>query len=146
MKINGSLKPAFDTIVAFGENSAIAHAKPSSRKLKVGDVILIDFGATFNGYCSDMTRTFVFGKCSEEIEKLYNIVLGANEIAIDCIRSGIPPREADRVARNYLDLHRMESYFNHSLGHGVGLEIHEYPALSSRILTDDRLEDRKSVV
>ncbi len=141
MKINGSLKPAFDTIVAFGENSAIAHAKPSSRKLKVGDVILIDFGATFNGYCSDMTRTFVFGKYSEEIEKLYNIVLGANEIAIDCIRSGIPPREADRVARNYLDLHRMESYFNHSLGHGVGLEIHEYPTLSSRILTDDRLKD-----
>lgn len=141
MKINGSNKPSFDTIVAFGENSAIAHAKPSQRKLKVGDVILIDFGATYNGYCSDMTRTFVFGECSEEIEKLYNIVLGTNEIAIDCIRSGIPPREADRVARNYLDLYRLESYFNHSLGHGVGLQIHEYPTLSSRIVTDERLQD-----
>ncbi len=141
MKINGSEKPSFDTIVAFGENSAIAHAKPSDRKLKVGDVILIDFGATFNGYHSDMTRTFVFGSCSEEIENLYNIVLGANEIAIDCIRSGIPPREVDRVARNYIDLHKMGYYFNHSTGHGVGLEIHEYPTLSSRIITDDRLQD-----
>lgn len=141
MKINGSLKPSFDTIVAFGENSAIAHAKPSSRKLKAGDVILIDFGATYNGYCSDMTRTFVYGYCTEEIENLYNSVLGANEIAINCIRSGIPPREADRVARNFLDLHRLSHYFNHSLGHGVGLEIHEYPALSSRVTTDDRLKD-----
>ncbi len=141
MKINGSSKPSFDTIVAFGENTAIAHAKPSERKLKVGDVILIDFGATYNGYCSDMTRTFVFGECSEEIEKLYNIVLGTNEIAINCIRSGIPPREADRVARNYLGLHRLESYFNHSLGHGVGLQIHEYPTLSSRIVSDERLQD-----
>ena len=141
MKVNGSEKNAFDTIVAFGENSAIAHAKPSDRKLKVGDVILIDFGATYKGYHSDMTRTFVFGECSEEIEKLYNIVLGANEIAIDCIRSGIPPREADRVARNYLDLHRLATYFNHSLGHGVGLEIHEYPTLSSRVMTDERLQD-----
>ncbi len=141
MKVNGSEKNAFDTIVAFGENSAIAHAKPSDRKLKVGDVILIDFGATYKGYHSDMTRTFVFGECSEEVEKLYNIVLGANEIAIDCIRSGIPPREADRVARNYLDLHRLATYFNHSLGHGVGLEIHEYPTLSSRVMTDERLQD-----
>ncbi len=141
MKINGSLKPSFDTIVAFGENSAIAHAKPSDRKLKVGDIILIDFGATYNGYCSDMTRTFVFGSVSEEIEKLYNMVLGANEIAISSMRSGIPPREVDRVARNYLDLYRMSSYFNHSLGHGVGLEIHEYPTLSSRVMTDDRLQD-----
>lgn len=141
MKTNGSSKPSFDTIVAFGENSAIAHAKPSDRKLKVGDVILIDFGATYNGYCSDMTRTFVFGECSEKIEQLYNAVLGANEIAIDCIRSGIPPREADRVARNYLDLFLLSPYFNHSLGHGVGLEIHEYPTLSQRIKTDDKLLD-----
>lgn len=141
MKINGSEKPSFDTIVAFGENSAIAHANPSSRKLKIGDVILIDFGATYKGYHSDMTRTFVFGNCSEEIENLYNIVLGANEIAIDCIRSGIPPREVDRVARNYIDLHKMGFYFNHSTGHGVGLEIHEYPTLSSRVTTDDRLQD-----
>ncbi len=88
-----------------------------------------------------MTRTFVFGSVSEEIEKLYNMVLGANEIAISSMRSGIPPREVDRVARNYLDLYRMSSYFNHSLGHGVGLEIHEYPTLSSRVMTDDRLQD-----
>ena len=72
-----ALEEEISITVAFGENSAIAHAKPSDRKLKVGDVILIDFGATFNGYHSDMTRTFVFGSCSEEIENLYNIVLGA---------------------------------------------------------------------
>lgn len=141
MKVNGSLNPSFDTIVAFGENAAIAHAKPSERKLKRGDVILIDFGATYAGYCSDMTRTFVFGECSEEIEKLYNAVLGANEIAIDCMRSGIPPREADRVARNYLDVNGLAECFNHSLGHGVGLEIHEYPSLSPNITSDDRLCD-----
>lgn len=141
MKINGSIKPSFDTIVAFGENSAIAHAKPSDRKLKKGDVILIDFGATYKGYCSDMTRTFVFGECSEEIENIYNIVLGANEIAISAMRSGIPPREADRVARNFIDLHGYGECFIHSLGHGVGLEIHEYPRLSSNNLSDERLLD-----
>lgn len=139
MKINGSLKPSFDTIVAFGENTAIAHAKPSSRKLKKGDAILIDFGATYNGYCSDMTRTFVFEECSKEFEQIYNIVLGANEIAISAMRSGIPPREADRVARNFIDLHGYADCFIHSLGHGVGLEIHEYPRLSVNDLSDDRL-------
>lgn len=141
MKVNGSVRPSFDTIVAFGENSAIAHAKPGNRQLKYGDVILIDFGATYNGYCSDMTRTFVFGGCSEEFEQIYNAVLGANEIAISCIRSGIPLREADRVARNYLDLHNLAPYFTHSLGHGVGLQIHEYPSLSPNDTTDNRLQD-----
>lgn len=145
MRINGSDGVSFDTIVAFGENSAIAHAKPSDRQLKRGDIILIDFGAKCNGYCSDMTRCFVFGECSEYIERMYNCVLGANEIAIGAIRSGMPCAEADRVARNYINVFGYGESFTHSLGHGVGVDIHEAPYLSSRAARSEVLEDNMVV-
>ena len=145
MRINGSDGVSFDTIVAFGENSAIAHAKPSDRQLKHGDIILIDFGAKCEGYCSDMTRCFVFGECSEYIRRIYKCVLGANEIAIGAIRSGMPCAEADRIARNYIEVFGYGESFTHSLGHGVGVDIHEAPYLSSRADRSDVLEDNMLV-
>ena len=145
MRMNGADTVSFDSIVAFGENSAIAHAKPSDRKLKHGDIILIDFGAKLNGYCSDMTRCFVFGECNEYIRRMYNCVLGANEIAIGAIRSGMPCAEADRVARNYINAFGYGDSFTHSLGHGVGVDIHEQPYLSSRADDGQILQDNMVV-
>ncbi len=145
MKIGGADALSFDTIVAFGENSAIAHAKPSDRKLKVGDIILIDFGAKCDGYCSDMTRCFVFGECSDAIKRIYNCVLGANEIAIASIRSGMPYAEADRIARNYIIGFGYGECFTHSLGHGVGVDIHEAPYLSSKCNSSEVLIDNMVV-
>ena len=145
MKIGGADTLSFDTIVAFGENSAIPHAKPSDRKLKVGDIILIDFGAKCDGYCSDMTRCFVFGECSDAIKRIYNCVLGANEIAIASIRSGMPYAEADRIARNYIIGFGYGECFTHSLGHGVGVDIHEAPYLSSKCNSSEVLIDNMVV-
>lgn len=132
MRVNGADNISFDTIVAFGENSAIAHAKPSDRQLKVGDIILIDFGCKVNGYCSDMTRCFVFGEASDKVKDMYDAVLDANKLSIDKARAGMTGAELDKVARDYLNSRGYEGVFTHSLGHGVGIDIHESPNLSPR--------------
>lgn len=132
MSMAGSEGNSFDTIVAFGENSAIAHAKPGNRRLKEGDIILMDFGATYGGYHSDMTRSFVYAHAEPEVERMYNAVYKAQVEAIVAIKDGISCKDADAVARNVLQSYGYAEYFSHSLGHGVGLEIHEYPSLSMR--------------
>lgn len=132
MSMAGSEGNSFDTIVAFGENSAIAHAKPGNRRLKKGDIILMDFGATCGGYHSDMTRSFVYAHAEPELERMYNAVYKAQIEAIAAIKDGISCKDADAVARNVLQSYGYAEYFSHSLGHGVGLEIHEYPSLSMR--------------
>ena len=145
LKMNGADSTSFPTIVAFGENSAICHAKPSDRLLRVGDIILIDFGAKYKGYCSDMTRTFVYSECSDEIKKIYDIVLGANMLAIDKIKAGIKAQEIDSIARDYIKSFGYESNFVHSLGHGVGVDIHEAPALSKNADSSVILEENMVV-
>lgn len=121
---------SFDTIVAFGENSAKPHAQPTDRKLIAGDIILMDYGTKYNGYCSDITRTVCMGKGNDTFRHIYDIVLQAGEYAIDNIKEGLSCREADSFAREFIIANNFGSQFYHGLGHGVGLEIHEGPAVS----------------
>ncbi len=129
-KKKGGEKASFDTIAAFGENSSKPHARPGSRKLKHGDIVLFDMGTVVEGYASDMTRSYVFGKADEQTKSIYAAVLGAQEHAIKGIKKGISGSEADSLARTFIDEHGYGEHFIHSLGHGVGLDIHEHPTLS----------------
>lgn len=128
----GSEKPSFDTIVLFGNHTSLPHGEAGERKLKNRDIILIDFGSTYSGYCSDNTRTFFFGKPDEEIIKAYNHVLEAHKLARDFIKVGTYGKNADKKARDFLNKNGYENLFGHSLGHGVGLEIHENVRLSPK--------------
>ncbi|RLE64258.1 MAG: hypothetical protein DRJ38_05840 [Thermoprotei archaeon] len=121
---------SFNTIVAFGENAAYPHAKPGKRELKEGDLVIVDLGARIYGYCSDMTRTFIYGRASEKQSRIFNAVLEAQRAAIESIKSGEKAANVDRAAREVLKKHGLTAYFNHGLGHGVGLEIHEQPTLN----------------
>ena len=132
LRKHGGERSAFDTIVAFGENSSKPHALPSQRKLKAGDIVLFDMGTIIDGYASDMTRTVVFGRADSKIKKLYATVLEAQEAAISGIKAGIKCSEADSLARNVIDRAGYGDQFVHSLGHGVGLDVHEIPSLSRR--------------
>lgn len=130
MKKYGATTPAFPTIVAFGENSAYPHAIPSSKKLGDKDIILIDIGSRVNGYCSDMTRTFGYRYHSSNFKKHLEAVISAQLEAIDHIAPGIKASDVDRKAREVLEKEGLARYFIHGLGHGVGIEVHESPALS----------------
>lgn len=135
-KLLGASGESFDTIVAFGDNSAVPHHETGKRKLKDGDVVLIDTGAKVGGYCSDITRTAFFGKPDKEFIKVYNAVLSANLKAEKGICSGVTGKDADKIAREELNSFGYGEYFTHSLGHGVGLEIHESPRLSPSFETE----------
>lgn len=128
----GSDGVSFATIAASGINSACPHAVPSDKPVQEGDFLTLDFGATYNGYHSDMTRTVVFGKPTDEMKNIYNAVWGANTDAIKAVRADISCKVVDNVARSTLDAWGYEQYFTHGLGHGVGLEIHESPNVSNR--------------
>ncbi|MGC8629195.1 MAG: M24 family metallopeptidase [Candidatus Micrarchaeia archaeon] len=131
----GSEKPSFDTIVSFGKNAALPHHMPDSTKLKKGDIVLIDAGAVVQGYCSDMTRTFIFGKDSryEKEKEMLEVVKKAQELAIRAMKPGAGGKEVDKAARAYIDSAHGGKYkgtFIHSLGHSVGLEVHDGYSLS----------------
>ncbi len=126
----GGQGTSFETIVAFSKNGAVPHHKTGNTKLENDMPILIDMGARFNGYCSDITRTVFFGTPTEEFKACYDAVLKANELAEQSIKVGITTDVADGFARNYLKEKGLDKYFTHSLGHGIGLEIHEHPTLS----------------
>ena len=123
---------AFETIVAFGSGSSVPHHVTSDKRLEQGDVILIDCGAKVNGYSADLTRTAVFRTAFKEFIDDYNLVLTANKIAIENIRAGMEVKEADAFARRVFQSENKGEYFLHSLGHGLGLEIHEYPFMSPK--------------
>jgi Xaa-Pro aminopeptidase/Xaa-Pro dipeptidase len=125
----GADKLAFEAIVAFGENSALPHARPSERKIRKGDFVVIDFGVKYKGYCSDETCTFAFGELTAEQKNVYQIVKDAHGEAIDAVRANIPASEIDHYVRRIFGK-RYEHYFSHGTGHGVGLEIHEAPRLA----------------
>ncbi len=124
--------PAFETIVASGPHSSLPHAQPTSRIISEGDMVKMDFGAIWDGYRSDITRTVFVGKASDKFREIYDIVLHANEEAISGIRAGLKASEADRLARALIESRGYGENFGHSLGHGVGLEVHEAPRLSSK--------------
>ena len=123
----------FETIVAFGSGSAVPHHVTGKRKLKLNEPILIDAGAKYKGYISDITRVCFFGKPSKEFVRIYQEVLNANLIAEEKITSKLKTDEADKIARDYLKEKGLDKYFTHSLGHGVGLEVHEGIALSPKM-------------
>lgn len=129
MKKNGSEKPSFDTICVSGTASARPHGVPRPVKLEKG-FLTMDYGAMVNGYHSDMTRTIVIGKADEDMRRLYNTVLQAQCAAIDAITEGAKNADMDKVARDIIDNAGYKGMFGHSLGHGVGLEIHEQPGVS----------------
>lgn len=123
-------KTSFEPIILYGETSSLPHGSSSSREIKNEGILLIDYGAMYNGYCSDATRTFYLGKVSREYRRLYNIVLNAQEEAEAAIKPGITTGEIDKIAREIINKEGFGDKFIHSTGHGVGLEIHEYPSLS----------------
>src|SRR6476661_2839452 len=130
LRDEGSEGFPFPSIVASGPRSALPHARSSTRTLERGDFLLMDFGAEVNGYCSDITRTVVMGKADEEQRSLYEIVREANVLASSGVRAGMTGRDADAIARHYIDRAGFGELFGHSLGHGIGLEVHEAPRLA----------------
>ena len=134
MRKFGASGTSFDTIMAFGEGSSVPHHETGARKLRFGDIILMDFGCKWGGYCSDCTRTLLFGddKKHEDFKKAYAQVLKAHYAAKENITCGMTGREADEAARSVLRGAGLDKYFTHSLGHGIGINIHEFPYLSPR--------------
>ena len=132
MREEGASALSFDTICASGVRSSMPHAHPTEALIQNGDFVTMDFGCVFEGYCSDMTRTVAVGFVSEEQREIYRIVLEAQKHACEKIRAGMTGREADVAARDIISRAGYGKYFGHSLGHGVGLEIHEAPAASPR--------------
>ena len=126
----GSEGPSFDTIVGSGPNGAMCHAVPGDRKLQEGDLVVLDYGCLYNGYHSDMTRTFAVGKVDPFAEEIYNIVREAQQRALDALKPGITGKELDAIARDYIKEKGYGECFGHSLGHGFGLLIHEAPSAS----------------
>lgn len=130
MRKLGSEGVSFDFIVVSGSNSSLPHGVPTDRKTENGDFITMDFGAVVNGYRSDMTRTVAVGAVNEEQKKVYNTVLAAQKAALEAIKEGITGKDADGIARRVISDAGYGKYFGHSLGHSVGLEIHEMPCCS----------------
>lgn len=122
---------SFDPIIAFGENSAKPHHNPTSRRLREGDVIQFDFGCMYKGYCSDFSRVLCFGKSPDNFDEVYNVVKYAQKLVFANARVGMKTRQLDKIARDYITSRGYGKFFNHSLGHSLGLEIHEAPNLSA---------------
>lgn len=132
MRRSGAEKPSFETIVAWGERSALPHASPTSAVLKEGQLILIDMGAFQDGYASDMTRMLFLGTPGQRVKRTYRAVLEAQLAAIDAIRPGVTAAHVDRQARKVLKSYGLDRAFVHSTGHGLGLEIHEPPRIGRK--------------
>lgn len=129
---NGAVGPSFETIVATGANSAVPHHRPDGTPLAAGDFVKMDFGALVDGYHSDMTRTVVLGEPAEWQREIYDLVAAAQAAGRHAIQVGADVREVDRAARDVVEQAGYGERFLHGLGHGVGLQIHEAPALSPR--------------
>ncbi|MBE3563203.1 MAG: aminopeptidase P family protein [Hydrogenibacillus schlegelii] len=123
---------AFPTIVASGERGSLPHGTASDRPIGDGELVTLDFGIVVEGYVSDITRTFAVGRPPERLVEVYEVVRRAQEAALQAVRPGVLAREVDRAARAAIEAAGYGPYFGHSTGHGIGLEVHEKPALSSR--------------
>ena len=123
----GSEGPSFDPIVGSGPNGAMCHAVPGERRLQKGDLVVVDFGCMYNGYHSDMTRTFGVEEADDISRRVYDIVLEAQLRTLDALKAGMTGGELDAVARDYIASQGYGDCFGHGLGHGFGLEIHEAP-------------------
>ena len=132
MKKLGASGPSFDTIVASGVRSSLPHGVATKKVIENGDAVVIDMGAVYNGYCSDITRTVFVGGMSKEQERVYDLVAKAQKFSIDAIESGVSCKDVNEVAVNEFKKNGMAQYFVHSLGHGVGLDVHERPFVAGR--------------
>jgi len=132
MRRGGAEKPSFETIVAFGERSALPHAHPTGAKLRNGQLVLIDMGAFQDGYASDMTRVLFFGQPGARVKRMHRAVLEAQLAAIDAVRPGAATAQVDGAARKVLKAYGLDRTFVHSTGHGLGLEIHELPRIGRK--------------
>jgi len=138
MRVMGAEAPAFATIIASGPNSALPHARPGSRKIRPGDFVVIDYGAVWRGYHSDETCTFAVGGAGRRHEKIYAVVKEAHDRALEAVRPGAVCRDVDAAARGVIEKAGYGPLFSHGTGHGVGLDVHEAPRLST--LSDTVLE------
>lgn len=132
MRINGSEGFSFDTIAIAGKNTSKPHGVPTDNKVRVGDFVTMDFGAVYDSYRSDMTRTVAVGEISTKQAEVYNIVLSAQEEALKILKAGIKCADADKAARDVIRNAGYGEFFGHSLGHGVGVEVHEAPNLAPK--------------
>ncbi len=135
LRDEGSEEFPFSAIVASGPRAALPHARASSRVIERGDLLLLDFGAQYKGYCSDVSRTVVVGPATAEQREIYDIVRHANAVASSSVRAGMKGQDADGLARRYIEEHGYGEAFGHSLGHGLGLEVHEAPRLAKTVET-----------
>lgn len=135
MRKQGATSSSFDMIVASGWRSALPHGVASEKQIATGELVTLDFGALYNGYCSDITRTIAVGEISDELKTIYDIVLEAQIRGVAGIKPGITGKEADALTRDYITEKGYGQYFGHSTGHGIGLEVHEGPGLSVRSST-----------
>jgi Xaa-Pro aminopeptidase len=129
MRSRGASDSSFPVIMAAGPNSSLPHYRPGDVLVKRDQPLLIDWGAIYGGYCSDLTRTLILGRATPKIKQIYKVVLAAQEAAIKFLRPGVTTQQADRVARDIIDDAGFKDNFGHGLGHGIGREIHELPTL-----------------
>ena len=134
MRKKGAQKESFDIIVVSGERSSLPHGKPSEKKIDEGELVIIDVGANYQNYNSDITRTIIMGKENEKQKEIFSIVLEAQKKALEFLKPGVKCKEVDSVARDIIVKKGYGECFGHGLGHGVGLDIHELPRVS---LIDD---------
>jgi len=132
LRSDGSTAHPFPTIALTSSNSSLPHGQPGMRKIKKGDLFLLDYGATYKGYVSDITRTVVVGKATKKQKKIYNTVLKAQMAAINAIKVGMKLNDIDKTARDIITEAGYGEHFGHGLGHGIGLDIHESPSVSYR--------------
>lgn len=135
MRKEGASESSFDTIVASGVRSSLPHGTASQKVIENGELVTLDFGALYKGYCSDITRTVAVGSISEQLKEIYHIVLAAQQTAVEAIKPNMTGKEADALARDYIIEKGYGDYFGHSTGHGIGLEVHEGPTLAPRSTT-----------
>ncbi|MFZ7933234.1 M24 family metallopeptidase [Bacillus thuringiensis] len=130
MRKKGATSSSFQIIVASGVRSSLPHGVASNKIIERGDIVTLDFGALYDGYCSDITRTVAIGEPSEEFQKIYNVIREALKRGTEAIKPGETAKSIDDITRNYITEHGYGQYFGHSTGHGLGLEIHEPLRLS----------------
>ena len=130
MRELGAEGPSFDTIVGSGPNAALPHHRAGDRIIQKGESIVIDMGAKYQWYCSDLTRTFCVGKPNETFRKVYDTVFAAQQTAISLVEQEMTGTDCDNIARKVIEESGFGDKFGHSLGHGVGLAVHEYPRVS----------------
>jgi Xaa-Pro aminopeptidase len=133
MRKQGASSSSFDIIVASGYRSALPHGVASDKVIESGDFVTLDFGALYDGYVSDMTRTFAMGEPSAKLKEIYDVCLQAQLLGVQNIKSGMTGKQADALCRDYIASKGYGDYFGHSTGHGIGLEVHEGPGLSMKV-------------